>query len=165
MPDTRLTRRLTRGALSGFVGTTVMQGVRSASQRWLPETMPPIEQEPGAFMVKQAEESLSGKAGASVPATVETAAAQSLAVGYGLTAGGLYGALRSRGDSSVLLDGAVLGLGVWAVGYLGWLPASGLMPSLNQQTPKERIAPALRHVIFGVATVATYRWLMSDDQT
>ena len=139
-----------------------MQGVRSASQQWLPQTMPPIEQEPGTFMVEQAEESLPGKVDESVPVTVETAAAQSLAVGYGLTAGGLYGLLRPRGDNNVLLDGAALGLGVWAVGYLGWLPASGLMPSLNQQAPKERIAPALRHVIFGTATVATYRWL-SDD--
>ena len=138
-----------------------MQGARSASQRWLPETMPPIKQEPGAFMVEQAEESLPGQAGESVPAAAETAAAQSLAVGYGLTAGGLYGLFRPKGGN-VLFDGAVLGLGVWAVGYLGWLPASGLMPSLNQQAPKERIAPALRHVVFGVATVATYRWL--DDK-
>lgn len=162
MPDDSLTKRLLRGVLSGFAGTSVMQVVRSSSQQWLPETMPPFRQEPGPFMIEQAEAALPKETRESVPPPAETAGAQSLAVGYGMTAGGLYGLLR-RKRGNMLLDGTALGLSVWAAGYLGWLPALGLTPSPDQQDPKQIAGPMLRHVVFGVATVAAYRWLSDDS--
>lgn len=163
MQGASLTKRLTQGVLAGFVGTNIMQVVRTASQQWLSETMPPIRQEPGQFMIERAEETLPEEMSEPIPPGVETAGAQSLALGYGLTAGGLYGLLRHK-DGNVVLDGAALGLSVWSVGYLGWLPASGLTPPPGQQDPKQLAGPIMRHIVFGVATVAAYRWL-SDDQS
>ncbi len=128
------------------------------SQKGLPQTMPPIRKEPGEFMVEQVEEALPGTARARVPGLVETAAARSLAVSYGLTAGTVYAALRPAGGNP-LIDGTLLGLGVWAAGYLGWLPALELMPPLSEQGLQESVGPVVRHVLFGVVTVAAYRWL------
>jgi hypothetical protein len=41
---------------------------------------------------------------------------------------------RPRGGSA-LLDGALLDIASWAAGYLGWLPALGLMPPVWRQDP------------------------------
>jgi hypothetical protein len=58
--------------------------------------MPPIREDPGEFMVEQAEELLPEETREQVPTVVETVAAKSLALGYGMTAGAIYGALRPR---------------------------------------------------------------------
>lgn len=155
-----LINRSALGALSGFAGTLALQGLRTASQRWLPETMAPLREEPGAFVVEQIEEALPEKAGRRVPAAAEAAAANALAVGYGLAFGAFYGLVRPR-TGNVWVEGTALGLGVWAAGYLGWIPALELMPPVTKQRPAEVVAPALRHALFGVVTAAVYRWL--DD--
>ena len=58
-----------------------------------------------------------------------------------------------------LLDGAALGVGCWAAGYLGWLPASGLSDPVWRQPTAAAIAPAVRHAAYGIATVAAYETL------
>ena len=106
----------------------MLQALRSANQAWSPETLPPIREDPGEFMVDAAEDALPASARtARIPGWAESAAAQGLAVGYGLTFGALYAAVRPRGGPT-LTDGVALGLVTWAAGYLGWLPAAGLRP-------------------------------------
>ncbi len=109
-------------------------------------------------MVEKAEDVLPDAVRRRMPGTVETGAAQTLAVGYGLTFGALYGAVRPNGGKP-LLDGAALGLACWAAGYLGWLPALGLIPPVRRQTTAQVAAPAAEHVVYGVVTVAVYDWL------
>src|SRR5215211_7263074 len=89
-----LIKRVALGVAAGTAATFLLQGVRTTEQKLLPETMPPIREDPGEFMVEQAEELLPEEAREQVPATAETVAAKSLALGYGMTAGALYGALR-----------------------------------------------------------------------
>ena len=153
-----LSEHVALGAAAGVAATFLLQGIRTSEQKLLPETMPPMREDPGEFMVEQAEELLPEETRQQVPATVETVAAKSLALGYGMTAGALYGALRPHPDN-LLIDGTVLGLGVWAVGYLGWLPALGLMPPVQQQETEQVAGPIAQHIIFGLATVAAYQWL------
>ena len=50
-------------------------------------------------------------------------------------------------------------LGTWAAGYLGWMPALGLMPPLTKQDAAEVTGPIVQHVLFGIVTVAIYQWL------
>jgi hypothetical protein len=160
MPARKLIERLPLGAAAGFAGTLALQGLMAAGKRWFPETMPPIRKDPGEFMVEKVEESLPEAVSARVPPLAETAGARSLAIGYGMTAATIYGALRS-GERNVIVEGSLLGLGTWAVGYLGWLPALGLMPPLPRQGLKEAVGPLLQHVVFGVMSVAAYRKLLS----
>jgi hypothetical protein len=150
--------RVALGAAAGLAATFALQGIRTKTMELLPETTPPIREEPGKFMVEQAEELLAEETRAQIPSAVETTAATSLALGYGATAGAIYGALRSDGGNP-LIDGAILGVGTWAVGYLGWLPATDLMAPVQEQEPEQVVTPIAQHIFFGIATAATYHWL------
>lgn len=153
-----LAMRAVTGAAAGLTGTMAMYPLRVLSQKHLPQTVPPMRQEPGEYMVERAESLLPERVRERVPDALETAAAQSTAMGYGATFGAIYGALNPR-EGSALVDGTVLGLAAWAAGYLGWLPALGLMPPVNDQEAGEVAGPIARHVIYGIATVAAYRGL------
>ena len=72
-----------------------------------------------------------------------------------MSSGVLYGLVRS-GRGSILVDGPLLGLGVWAAGYLGWLPATDLMPPITEHEPKQIAVPIVEHALFGIAVVAAY---------
>jgi hypothetical protein len=157
-PTTDLPARLSFGATAGLVGTLALQALRSAGQQWLPETTPPIHQEPGEFMVETAEGALPARVCRAVPDWAESTAALGLGLGYGVTFGVLYAAARPRGGS-VWSDGIALGVGTWAAGYPGWLPALGLMPPVTEQEPGQIVVPVIQHVAYGVVTVAAYRWL------
>ena len=96
MSTQSLPSRLLAGAGAGLAATVGMQGMRTATQKWVPQTMPPIKQDPGKFMVDRAESVLPPEKRERVPETVESTAASLLHLGYGMTAGLLYAALGSR---------------------------------------------------------------------
>ncbi len=158
MAEQGVIERVARGTVAGLMGAMALQVLHTMSQRWLPQTMPPYRQDPGDFMVEQVEAVLPRAMRQRVPPIVETGAARLLAVGYGLTAGALYALFRPRGGQ-VVSDGILFGLLVWAVGYLGWIPALGLLPPIPEQDRAAVIAPPIRHTVFGIVTVAAYRWL------
>ncbi len=152
--------RVALGAAGGFAGTLALQALLSASQKWLPSAAPPLRRHPGEFMVEKAEEVLPEQVRNRIPEAAEKATAQALGVGYGLAFGALYAALRPRGGSP-LLDGVILGAAAWAAGYLGWLPALGLMRPVWKQDAPQALAPAAEHAVYGVVTVAAYDWLQA----
>ena len=154
-------KRTCLGAAGGFVGTLAIQALMGATQRWLPQAAPPMRRNPGEFMVDQAERALPGAVRRHIPESAESAAAQGLGMGYGLAFGALYAALRPRGGNA-LLDGAALGLGCWAAGYLGWLPAAGLTPPVTEQTPAQVAGPVVDHLAYGIVTVAVFNWLCGE---
>ena len=142
-------QRIALGAVAGAAGTMLMQAMLMTSGKLLPQSKPPIKQDPGKFMLDNVP----------LPEPVRPLAEKSLHLGYGMTSGAIYGALRARRGSPVF-DGALLGLGVWAAGYLGWLPATGLMPGVHKQEPQQIAVPIVQHAIFGVAVAAAYDGLM-----
>jgi hypothetical protein len=151
-------KRIVLGAAGGIAGTLAIQALLTANQKWLPSTVPPIRQDPGEFMVEKGKDVLPEPVRQRIPQAVETGAARLLAAGYGLTFGALYALLRPQGGSP-FVDGILLGLANWATGYLGWLPAAGLMPPIWRQKAPQAIVPVAEHVLYGMATVATYNWL------
>ena len=109
-------------------------------------------------MVEKGEAMLPHPVRQRIPQSVETGAALTLAAGYGVTFGALYALFRPKGGSAIT-DGVLLGLANWTTGYVGWLPATGLMPSLWRQKAPQVIAPIVEHTLYGMATVATCNWL------
>jgi hypothetical protein len=93
-----------------------------------------------------------------IPEQAHKLAAASLPLGYGATSGLLYALVRPHARS-VLLEGTALGVAVWAAGYVGWLPALGLMPPLTEQQPKQIAAPLLQHVAFGLVVASLVKAL------
>src|SRR5690349_15539502 len=125
--DTSVLARVALGAAGGLAGTVALQAIMAAGHRVRPQAEPPIRQDPGEFMVEQAEEALPDAVRQRIPDAVEHTASKALGVGYGMTFGAVYAALRPQGGDP-FTDGLILGAACWAAGYLGWLPAAGLMP-------------------------------------
>jgi hypothetical protein len=132
--------------------------VRSAIKNVRPQAEAPIKEDPAQFMVHQAEKVLPPSVQTS---TTEGAAEQLLGLGYGMTFGTLYSSMRPSG-TMLVRDGVLLGLGTWAAGYLGWLPATGLMPPVWKHRVEQFWVPVAEHVLFGVATAASYHWLANQ---
>jgi hypothetical protein len=158
MGNISIVRRLASGAAAGAVATIALQQLRAVSHRKLPNAKPPMRLEPGKFMVKRAESVMPSAVQEKIPETAESIAARLLSLGYGMSFGALYSLVRPRGGSPIV-DGAALGAGTWAVGYLGWLPATGLMPPIRKQRTAQVLVPLAEHVLFGVAAVAGYALL------
>jgi len=152
------------GAVAGFAGTVVIQSLLMAHQKVSPQTMPPINRDPGEFMLSKAKAALPAKAQERVPHKVEAASAKLLGLGYGMTFGALYAVARPETKRS-LLEGALLGLAAWAVGYLGWLPGAKLMRPVWKQNPAQVVLPVAEHALYGVATVAGYCWLQERTES
>lgn len=70
---------------------------------------------------------------------------------FGIGAGVLFGILyrRLRLPIHPAIHGALYGTGVWAVSYLGWIPALGIMPSAEHDRPGRPLVMVLAHWIFG----------------
>ncbi|MBX6311314.1 MAG: hypothetical protein IRY99_00080 [Isosphaeraceae bacterium] len=153
-----LLSRAVLGAAGGFAGTLVIQALLGASRRFAPGTLPPLREEPGRFMVKKAEQALPELVRGRIPEAAERAAAGGLALGYGLAFGVLYALVRPQGGNP-LVEGLALGTACWAVGYLGWLPALGLLPPVWEQRAPQALAPVAEHLVYGMTTVAAYDWL------
>ncbi|HJV34539.1 hypothetical protein [Geomonas sp.] len=155
--------RAVSGTLAGLAGTVLIQGVQAAGMKYLPQHMPPIRQHPGEFIVEKTEDALKksekgARAVGKIPEAVEKAVAQALGVGYGLTFALLLAATRRR-VRHVVAEGSAIGLATWAAGYLGWLPATKLMPPVTRQKPVQVIGGIASHLAFGVLTAALYREL------
>jgi hypothetical protein len=153
-----LWKQMAFGAVAGFAGTVVIQSLLMAHRKVSPETMPPISRDPGEFMVSKAKAALPAKAQVRVPPKAEAVSAKLLGLGYGMAFGALYAVARPRTQRS-LLEGTLLGIAAWAVGYLGWLPGAKLMKPVWKQNPAQVIVPLAEHAMYGVATVAGYHWL------
>ena len=116
-----------------------------------------MREHPGKFMVQQAERLLPERTRERIPEEAERQL-NILGLCYGATFGAVYAMLRPRGGPR-LVDGAWFGLVTWSAGYLGWLPASGLMPPLWKHEAKQVAKPIAEHAVYGMATVAAYDWM------
>ena len=77
--------------------------------------------------------------------------------GYGTVMGMLYGMMMYRLSLSTMVKGILWGLAVWAVSYLGLLPALGISQSAEKE-PWKRIALMIgAHVIWGASLGAIER--------
>jgi hypothetical protein len=142
--------RAMEGVAGGIAGTTVMLTGMTLSP-YLPKEVrsPSVKKDPGEFMVDKAEEWI----GRDLPGPLHTLAAQALHWSYGIsfaTALALAGGPSLKRVGRAALAGAAMGTGVWAIGWLGWLPAVGLAKPPRKQG-KLNVASALgHHLAYGV---------------
>jgi hypothetical protein len=140
-------KQLAFGAAAGVAATFVMQGLLESGKKLIPEGTPPMRKDPGEFMVEKVP----------LPPKLKPLAINALRLGYGTTAGLLYSLLPHSKWRA--LEGVALGLGVWAAGYLGWLPAAKLMPPVTEQTATQITVPVVEHALFGVAVAKAFEAL------
>ena len=143
------------GALGGIAGTLFIQQAMKLNEKlpaWLQPPSP--SQDPGDFMISQVE-----RVAQPLPEPVHGALARSLHFAYGTTWPALLGVFArrlmvGRDAKRAIATGAALGAGVWALGYLGWLPATGLLPLRRQKKIAPSLVGLLGHAAYGVIAVS-----------
>lgn len=147
-----------RGAVSGAVATLFHSAVMFALHPRLPrarrQPLPPTE----------ITAVVADRAGVPMPRrrvalTVATTVSH---FGYGAAAGALYAPIAGRGRRRRTLAGIGYGLAVWAVSYLGWIPALRILPPATQQPRQHNLMMILAHVAWGAALALAYDRLTSD---
>lgn len=74
-------------------------------------------------------------------------------VGFGAAGGVGFSAFNLRGRTvpAALLLGLAYGTAVWAVSYLGWVPALGIMPPADRDRPGRPQTMLAAHWLYGAA--------------
>lgn len=142
------------GSLGGVLGTAVMQQGMKLAPKLPSEWQPPQpSQDPGEFMISHAEK----LAGRSLSPRLHKLATMGLHWGYGTFWATLYAAASKRvakkGLGRAATLGALMGAGVWAIGYVGWLPAVGLTPPVEEQGRKHSLTALASHMLYGIAAM------------
>jgi uncharacterized membrane protein YagU involved in acid resistance len=84
---------------------------------------------------------------------------------YGTATGALYAPLISTFNQPSLTNGALYGVGVWAVSYLGWLPAFQILRPATDH-PARRVALMIAaHVVWGGTLGIFTRKLLVQNAT
>jgi len=146
-----LETRLLLGALAGLVGTAAMTAAMRALHRRLPPQqrypLPPRE------IVQEV-----------LPEPAERRMAeghrQSLTMaahfGYGAATGALYAAARPPASPTL---GALYGVLVWGVSYLGWIPGARILEPATQHPGRRNGLMIACHLVWGATMAATLREL------
>lgn len=153
------TDTLVRGALAGAAGTAVMTlMMRKAAPKMIPEEMRPDEFPPKK-VVEWAEEQ-AGEPHA-LTESQEMRAAMGAHFAYGSGSGAVYGLLRDTvlDRLPAPLAGMMFGVGLWAIGFEGWMPALGVQEATHEKSPKKWPMPVMSHMIYGATTAFTYEAL------
>jgi uncharacterized membrane protein YagU involved in acid resistance len=78
---------------------------------------------------------------------------------YGASVGALYVPLARKIPLPPPVAGATYGFAVWAVSYLGWLPAAGLISPATEHPARRNALMIAAHLVWGAATGALVdRW-------
>jgi hypothetical protein len=133
-----------------------MFAMRLFDHEYAPKTVVESPKDPGMTVVRGVERALHlGRPSAKV----ERGAALSVHLAYGTLYGVLFAMaklLLPKNSRHPFLFGGTLGVIVWAIGYLGLLPAAGIARSATEQTFPEVAGELTRHVAYGVATAAAF---------
>ncbi|MEZ4552489.1 MAG: DUF1440 domain-containing protein [Dehalococcoidia bacterium] len=140
---------VTRGAVAGAAATAPMTLFMTLAHRALPMTerypLPP----------RQVTERASERSGVELPRTEGRTLAVTLLAhfAYGAATGALYGsrppAAVPKKTLAAAVDGALFGLVVWDVSYLGLLPALGLLPPATLHPWRRNALMISAHIVWG----------------
>ncbi|MFI7114866.1 DUF6789 family protein [Nonomuraea sp. NPDC050227] len=137
-------RNLMKGAAGGAVATAAMSVVMLAGSRaGLMEDQPPK---------RIARALLPGHRHRPKPGEGVVGALAHL--GFGVTAGALYG-LLTRGRRTPSALGVGYALTIWIASYEGWIPSLDILPPVSRDRPGRPAVMALGHVVYGSALATT----------
>ncbi len=152
-------RDVMRGALAAAAATAPMTLFMELTHRALPRgeryPLPP------RLITEQA----SARSGVELPRSEGHRVGLTLLAhfGYGAAAGAVYGLRPGRAvprrASEAAADGALFGLAVWEVSYLGLLPAIRLLEPATEHPWRRNALMIAAHVVWGATTGAVARLL------
>lgn len=133
------------GALAGTAATLAMSVVMLAAQRaGLMGRLPP----------RQITEATIDAVPKVEAPTEESINALSVGahLGFGAAAGALFAVVYQmvRSARPAPLAGMIFGFAVWAVSYVGWIPALGIMPPPQRDRPGRPESMLVAHLVYGL---------------
>jgi uncharacterized membrane protein YagU involved in acid resistance len=69
---------------------------------------------------------------------------------FGAAAGSVYGLVEEKLPLGEAVKGSLGGLVVWAVSYLGWIPAFGILPPATAHPWRRNVMMITAHLIWGM---------------
>ena len=132
-------QRIVEGGVAGTAATVAMSGWMAAGRLTGRHGEPPPKR-----LVRRMARRFGVPARRTGRGTWLAAAAGHL--GFGASCGALYAAAVPR---STPVRGMAFGLGVWAVSYLGWIPALGLLPPPHRDNPRRAWTTLTAHLVYG----------------
>jgi hypothetical protein len=141
---------LTRGALAGLMGTSAMTVFMAVARAagWM-RTPAPAEITSNAEARAGVREEIRGPA--------FTASWLFAHFGYGAAWGAAYALLRPLLPGPPVASGLLFGGALWALGYLGVMPAMGLYPPPERDDPARAVALVAAHAVYGLTTAGAAR--------
>ncbi|HEU0164917.1 MAG TPA: DUF6789 family protein [Thermomicrobiales bacterium] len=141
--------RLTRGALAGGAATLLMSvPIVAAEKLGFFQNPPPRE------ISARAANRTDALPDSPEPAFSLVWPVAHLAYGTGVGAG--FGLVRRMLPSSPVVTGLIVGGGVWAISYAGYLPALGLYPPPSDDSPPRPVTMIVAHAVYGIALARIY---------
>lgn len=139
-------KRTVKGTFAGLAATIPMTASMLAMYRWLPwwqqASLPPHEVTSNTLDAIGLEE---------IDEKHHKAATLVGHFFYGAVTGSFY-PLVHKLPAPTLFKGILFGLGVWAISYLGWLPAADMLEPANQRPLRRNLLMIVAHAIWGTST-------------
>lgn len=136
---------LLRGAVAGFLATAAMTAAMEAMHRRLPRQeqypLPPSEIT-SVVTVKTGLRQHLDRSGHFVVTILAH-------FGYGAAVGALYVPSLRRVPLPAAVRGSLFGVIVWAVSYLGWLPAFGILRPATEHPARRTALMIAAHLVWG----------------
>jgi uncharacterized membrane protein YagU involved in acid resistance len=134
-------------AVSGFLATVPMTIVMEAMHRRLPW------RERYALPPREITMNLADAAGVKkqLPEGGRFAATMAGHFGYGTLVGALYAPLSRKVQAPAVVKGALFGILVWTVSYLGVLPVIRVLPPATEQPQRRNELMIASHIVWGIA--------------
>jgi uncharacterized membrane protein YagU involved in acid resistance len=141
--------RLGIGAAAGLLASGMMTLAMAVMRRGLPEDE--------KYPLPPREITLAMAARAGVEEHVADEPAKTLSTGaghfsYGAFGGMLYQFIAHRIPLAALPKGLLFGFLFWAFGYLGWLPATGILAPATRHPLRRSLLMLSSHLIYGTVT-------------
>ncbi len=131
---------LVRGAADGVVATAVMSAAMLLAKRSCAMGEMPPEKITARFLNR-----------AGVPRTAEQQDALAIAFhfAFGAVGGACFRLAAARIPAPAVPLGMAYGTGIWAVSYMGWVPALRIMPPADRDRRGRQLAMIAGHLMYG----------------
>ena len=151
--------RLAKGALAGLVATVPMTVTMVLLQRLLPKRLRyPLPPEQITLRVIADKGAISH-----LDDPERTIATGILHFGIGTLAGAIYSVAAKLIPAPNVARGIGFGLLVWLTGYMGWLPALGILQPATKHPAQRNALMITAHVVWGSVTGLLFAALAGDD--
>jgi uncharacterized membrane protein YagU involved in acid resistance len=153
--------RLAKGALAGLIATVPMTVAMVVLQRLLPKRLRyPLPPEQVTLRMI-ADKGAIGHLGD----PERTIATGILHFGIGTLGGASYSVAAKLIPVPSLARGIGFGLLVWLTGYMGWLPALGILRPATKHPAQRNALMIAAHVVWGSVTALLFAALSGDDES